>query len=1122
MEKQSILYCLYGNSGNRISINDALIDLFAAYNIDFALLSDVNTNKLTCDLNIVVSKNKLNANSKWSAIVTTRKYKLTQFVAPRDNWCIATTRKNSVHICLIAVYFNVRDTRNEHESELEQLSEYVNLLHHDLIIIGGDFNVNTLTRCYTTISEFGHNRYSGAYMREWVSKNKYLSHSTYSTEKSFIPANSRIDHLIISGSSKKSIVNELSIRYGNFDHILFRSKIIVNAKQEKRYCLKTMINNNYNIHGPVTSTDSPVAIETSINEIESAYFTRSISPIREKIDKKNHELIIINSLLKELENKVRNNPRLINRMRPLNIERKAKIDEIRKEWIDKAKEEFSKNPWNGIKLIIGDSFKDNLPHMKHSNTKIISENTQKILSTFNNVTNPDLVYNEKFKIGTLSTKEVVAELKKIKSNSKTYPQGYVISNHEELCHQFTVIMNKCIEYGHFPRQWANGWLTLIPKKNSDKLRSIVTQNPLGFVLQRYIAKDLTSTISTLKTNSLASQYGFIDGKSLNQLLYNFHRAVKSEKRSKIAIIDMDIEGAFDNIDHSIIINILYRNNIPHGTISLIKSYLNNFTLTTLKDKNIIHKSLTKGVPQGSILGPHLWTILSSEILKNIHSIGEIRNFGKVFMYADDLKIIAMKRELIEDIITDVNIILSDVNLKLNKDKTKTCWFGEPEAIGSMTKTKEADIFGMKMGTASSTFNCTKKYILSAALDKAYGLSAHTEALRLMNSKATNIVIESCIINCFSHLWHVMTDAVGITKVWELYHKIEVLVTNSLFKRGKAPKDTLPCIYTNSITSRTTVSMIVNTCTRIKSYKDHRIFKDYPLMQTLVKNWYNRTGNRSEVSSKIIISRQFWHNALTLVTKINGNNREVLFTCSKRTNTIKVRCSKLCSNYDLPRIAIYRVMQWAAKLKHRELQIMIKDESFTKFGIPQLWHRSTGNIAVNIIVMDKTEMDRIKNAFENLEIKTTLNSMMVVGKRAIVKTAEDIVYKIAIRHWRLGKYNCSQNVTFNLITEINNAKTYTNKINALRLLCGYLKLPMGTICLCKGGKMVHYITECPQTRSIRIKLSPEMHTYLTNCNIQGKITATNNPQLTNQLINYLNQLFSKTIECNINTNKLFRM
>ena len=88
-------------------------------------------------------------------------------------------------------------------------------------------------------------------------------------------------------------------------------------------------------------------------------------------------------------------------------------------------------------------------------------------------------------------------------------------------------------------------------------------------------------------------------------------------------MSLDLSSAFDTIDHTILINRLSTSfGVSGRTLNWITSYLSNRS-QFVKVDNLSSPPQTClfGVPQGSVLGPLLFTIYVSPIASLLHQLG---------------------------------------------------------------------------------------------------------------------------------------------------------------------------------------------------------------------------------------------------------------------------------------------------------------------------------------------------------------------------------------------------------------------------------------------------------------------------------------------------------------------
>jgi len=203
----------------------------------------------------------------------------------------------------------------------------------------------------------------------------------------------------------------------------------------------------------------------------------------------------------------------------------------------------------------------------------------------------------------------------------------------------------------------------IPKSNGKK-------RPLGIPSMRDRAMQALHLLALepiAETTGDKNSYGFRLKRStadaIGQCFTTF-----GTKRSASWILEADIEGCFDNINHQWLID-----NIPMN-----KKILQGWLQAGFMKKNVFY-DIKAGTPQGGIISP----ILANMALDGLEGIinhtfkprrikGVINTFGVNFIrYADDFIISGKSEELLNDeVIPLVEKFLSERGLNLSQEKTR--------------------------------------------------------------------------------------------------------------------------------------------------------------------------------------------------------------------------------------------------------------------------------------------------------------------------------------------------------------------------------------------------------------------------------------------------------------------
>ncbi|KAL4100924.1 hypothetical protein QTP88_020949 [Uroleucon formosanum] len=116
--------------------------------------------------------------------------------------------------------------------------------------------------------------------------------------------------------------------------------------------------------------------------------------------------------------------------------------------------------------------------------------------------------------------------------------------------------------------------------------------------------------------------------------------VKSDK-SKVGILTLDIQNAFNSAPWDAILKAIYKKDIPNYLQRIIRSFLENRLLIYESGGIEEEVVVTCGVPQGSVLGPTLWNILYDVLLCNRLPPGV-----EYLAFADDVALVAKARDSI--------------------------------------------------------------------------------------------------------------------------------------------------------------------------------------------------------------------------------------------------------------------------------------------------------------------------------------------------------------------------------------------------------------------------------------------------------------------------------------------
>ncbi len=150
------------------------------------------------------------------------------------------------------------------------------------------------------------------------------------------------------------------------------------------------------------------------------------------------------------------------------------------------------------------------------------------------------------------------------------------------------------------------------------------------------------------------------------------------------VILLDLQKAFDTVDHEILLTKLRATGADVNTVNWFRSYLCNRKQFVDVDNTFSDKESIKcGVPQGSILGPLLFTIYVNDMCNAVQC--------DLFLYADDSMLLVNGRNvkeiesLLELEMEKLCIWLESNKLSLHLGKTETILFGSKKKLKKTSK-----------------------------------------------------------------------------------------------------------------------------------------------------------------------------------------------------------------------------------------------------------------------------------------------------------------------------------------------------------------------------------------------------------------------------------------------------
>lgn len=205
-------------------------------------------------------------------------------------------------------------------------------------------------------------------------------------------------------------------------------------------------------------------------------------------------------------------------------------------------------------------------------------------------------------------------------------------------------------------------------KDNGKIRSL----GIPTVVDKVVQLAMTKILKTIyEPNFLDVSYGYRPGKDAHTCLKSINHMIMQRKVNWI--IDADIKGYFDNIDHAWMMRCINERISDPKFKRLIFRFLK---AGVMKDNQF--RETEKGTPQGGIISPVLANIYLHYVMDLWFERQEkkkMTGYAQLTRYADDFIIGVQHQAEAKQILTDLSERLKKFGLELSLEKTKIIEFG---------------------------------------------------------------------------------------------------------------------------------------------------------------------------------------------------------------------------------------------------------------------------------------------------------------------------------------------------------------------------------------------------------------------------------------------------------------
>lgn len=238
----------------------------------------------------------------------------------------------------------------------------------------------------------------------------------------------------------------------------------------------------------------------------------------------------------------------------------------------------------------------------------------------------------------------------------------------------THLVNLSIRENKFPNNWKKAIVTPVFKTGDCDLGSNYRPISILPVLSKVLEKVVASqVIEHLETNQLLhpQQFGFRPKHSTETANIFFIESIKQslDSGNVVGAVFLDLKKAFDTVNHNILLSKLKSFKFSKEAVDWFESYLQNGEqCVKINQEKSSFLNNRMGIPQGSILGPLLFSLFINDLPKTCPEAGFQLHADDAVIYAP-AKSPSKAAETLTQHLYEVQQWLEHSHLILNLNKT---------------------------------------------------------------------------------------------------------------------------------------------------------------------------------------------------------------------------------------------------------------------------------------------------------------------------------------------------------------------------------------------------------------------------------------------------------------------
>ena len=254
------------------------------------------------------------------------------------------------------------------------------------------------------------------------------------------------------------------------------------------------------------------------------------------------------------------------------------------------------------------------------------------------------------------------------------PPSALIAGCSVICFLLSSIINSSISSSNFPCQWKCASIRPLHKggdrEKATNYRPISIIPATSKLMEKHVQLQLSSHLNS-ESLLFPLQSGFRPSHSTQTLLLHcldrWYKALDQKKL--VGVVFLDISKAFDTVSHELLLSKLSNLGLSVSALSWFCSYLSNRChVTRVADSYSSPGFPCSGVPQGSVLGPTLFSVFMNDLSSVLPPYSTVLFADDtIYIVSNNLSSIQSSLQLCLDL---ANLWLQRNGLKINVSKTK--------------------------------------------------------------------------------------------------------------------------------------------------------------------------------------------------------------------------------------------------------------------------------------------------------------------------------------------------------------------------------------------------------------------------------------------------------------------